>query len=110
MSSIHGLFGLAALLALAWCLSAERWHIPVRIVVGGVGLQIALAILLIKFPPATAVFFLLDDGVAALEKATDAGTSLVFGYLGGARAAIRGSQAGRELHPRLQGFSAGARH
>ena len=83
MSSIHGLFGLAALLALAWCLSAERWHIPVRIVLGGVGLQIALAILLIKFPPATAVFFLLNDGVAALEKATGAGTSLVFGYLGG---------------------------
>ena len=29
------------------------------------------------------MFFLLNDGVAALEKATGAGTSLVFGYLGG---------------------------
>ena len=81
---MFGLFGLAALLALAWCLSAERWHIPYRVVLGGVALQIGLAVLLIKFPPATAFFFMLDDGVAALQKATDAGTGLVFGYLGGA--------------------------
>ena len=80
----HGLFGLAALLALAWCLSAERWHVPLRVVFGGIGLQIGLAVLLIKFPPATALFFMLDDGVAALQKATDTGTGLVFGYLGGA--------------------------
>ena len=71
---MFGLFGLAALLALAWCLSAERWHIPYRVVLGGVALQNGLAVLLIKFPPATAFFFMLDDGVAALQKATDAGT------------------------------------
>jgi CNT family concentrative nucleoside transporter len=80
----HGLLGLAALLLVAWCLSAARWHIPLRIVSGGILLQIALAALLIKFPPATAFFLLLNDGVAALQKATDSGTSLVFGYLGGA--------------------------
>lgn len=84
MPGVHGLFGLAALLALAWCLSAGRWHVPLRIALGGVALQIGLAILLIKFPPATALFFMLNDGVAALQKATDAGTGLVFGYLGGA--------------------------
>jgi concentrative nucleoside transporter, CNT family len=80
----HGLLGLAALLLVAWCLSAGRWHIPLRIVFGGIFLQIALAVLLIKFPPATAFFLLLNDGVAALQKATDTGTGLVFGYLGGA--------------------------
>ncbi len=81
---MFGLFGLAALFTLAWCLSADRWHIPVRVVLGGVALQLALAVLLIKFPPATAFFFMLDSGVAALQKAADAGTALVFGYLGGA--------------------------
>ncbi len=81
---MFGLFGVAAFLALAWCLSAERWHIPIRVVLGGVALQLALAVLLIKFPPATAVFLTLDKGVGALQKATDAGTALVFGYLGGA--------------------------
>jgi CNT family concentrative nucleoside transporter len=80
----HGLFGLSALLVLAWCLSADRWKIPLRTVLGGVALQIGLAVLLIKFPPATAFFFKLNDGVAVLQKATDAGTTLVFGYLGGA--------------------------
>jgi CNT family concentrative nucleoside transporter len=80
---LHGVFGLVALLVLAWCLSEQRWHVPVRIALGGVLLQIGLAILLIKFPPATVVFFKLNDAVGALQKATDAGTGLVFGYLGG---------------------------
>ncbi|MGO9007144.1 MAG: NupC/NupG family nucleoside CNT transporter [Beijerinckiaceae bacterium] len=84
MAILHGLLGVAALLVLAWCLSEQRLHIPVRIVLGGVFLQIALAVLLIKFPPATAVFFTLNHAVGALQEATDAGTGLVFGYLGGA--------------------------
>jgi CNT family concentrative nucleoside transporter len=83
MAVVHGLFGLAVLLGLAWCLSASRWTVPLRAVLGGVGLQIGLAVLLIKFPPATKVFFALNDGVDALQRATDAGTALVFGYLGG---------------------------
>jgi concentrative nucleoside transporter, CNT family len=83
MFAVHGLLGVAALLALAWCLSEDRWRIPLRIVLGGIGLQFGLAVLLIEFPPATALFFLLNDGVAALEKATAVGTALVFGYLGG---------------------------
>jgi len=52
----HALFGFAALLLVAWCLSAKRWQVSVRIEAGRVFLQIALAILLIKLPPATAVF------------------------------------------------------
>ncbi len=84
MAILHGLLGVAALLVLAWCLSEQRLHIPVRIVLGGVFLQIALAVLLIIFPPATAVFFTLNHAVGALQEATDAGTGLVFGYLGGA--------------------------
>jgi len=48
-----------------------------------IALQIALALLLLRFPPATRLFFLLDDAVNALQRATDAGTSFVFGYLSG---------------------------
>ena len=77
------LLGLAGILTLAWCVSEDRWRIPRRTVVGGIALQIALALLLLRFPPATRLFFLLDDAVNALQKATDAGTSFVFGYLGG---------------------------
>jgi CNT family concentrative nucleoside transporter len=39
--------------------------------------------LFLKFPPAASVFLLLNEGVEALQKATNAGTGFVFGYLGG---------------------------
>ncbi len=84
MTILHGLLGLAALLAIAWLLSENRREPPWRIILGGVLLQIGLAILFIKFDPAAKAFLLLNEMVGALQKATDAGTSLVFGYLGGA--------------------------
>jgi CNT family concentrative nucleoside transporter len=80
---MRGLFGLAALLAIAWVLSEDRRRIPWRAVVAGVLLQVALAVLLLGFPPANAVIFLLNDGATALQKATETGTGFVFGYLGG---------------------------
>lgn len=83
MSVVHGAFGLLGLLAVAWLLSESRWQVPIRVVVAGVALQIGLALLFLKFPPATSVFIVLNDVVGALQKATDAGTALVFGYLGG---------------------------
>jgi CNT family concentrative nucleoside transporter len=81
---LQGLFALAVLLAIAFALGEDRRAIPLRVVAGGVLLQIALAALLIKFPPAVAIVLKITDGVEALQKATDAGTSLVFGFLGGA--------------------------
>jgi concentrative nucleoside transporter, CNT family len=79
---MRGLLGLAALLAIAWALSEDRRRIPWRTVIAGIALQWALALLLF-FPPARAVIFLLNDGATALQSATQAGTSFVFGYLGG---------------------------
>ncbi|HUB95575.1 MAG TPA: nucleoside transporter C-terminal domain-containing protein [Stellaceae bacterium] len=79
-----GIWGIAALLLLAWVLSEDRFHVPVRIVVIGVLLQFALAVLFLRFKPAANAFLLLNDGVEALQSATDAGTGFVFGYLGGA--------------------------
>ena len=80
---MRGLLGLAALLAIAWALSEDRRRIPWRTVIAGVALQWALALLLLFFPPANALIFLLNDGATALQNATQAGTSFVFGYLGG---------------------------
>jgi CNT family concentrative nucleoside transporter len=83
MMIARGFLGIAAILALAWCVSENRRAVPLRTVLGGVILQLALAALLLRFPPAARVFLLLDDAVNALQKATDAGTSFVFGYLSG---------------------------
>jgi CNT family concentrative nucleoside transporter len=79
--SVAGVF---VLTALAW-LAGEDRRAPVwRIVAAGLGLQFALALLFLRFPGTTAVFAAFNDGVLALQRATEAGTSLVFGYLGGA--------------------------
>jgi concentrative nucleoside transporter, CNT family len=80
---MRGLLGIAALLLLAWAISEDRWRVPWRVVVAGVILQVAVALVLLKLPPVAKAFLLLNDGVEALQKATDAGTGFVFGYLGG---------------------------
>src|SRR5437764_6989422 len=81
---MRGLLGIAALLGLAWVLSEDRFRVPWRVVIAGMLLQFALALLFLHFPPAASAFLLLNDAVEALQKATNAGTGFVFGYLGGA--------------------------
>jgi concentrative nucleoside transporter, CNT family len=80
---LRGLLGIAVILFFSWAVSEDRSRVPWRIVVVGVLLQFGLALLFLKFPPAAAAFMLLNRGVDALQKATDAGTGFVFGYLGG---------------------------
>ena len=80
---IQGLAGIAGLLLLAWILSENRRAIPWRAIGAGFVLQLVLALLFLKLPFAKDAFLALNDALVALEKATQAGTSLVFGYLGG---------------------------
>jgi CNT family concentrative nucleoside transporter len=80
---MRGLLGIAILLLIAWAISEDRFRVPLRVVIAGVLLQFVVALVLLKFPPAAKAFLLLNDGVQALQKATDAGTGFVFGYLGG---------------------------
>jgi CNT family concentrative nucleoside transporter len=75
--------GIAAILALAWALSENRRTVPFRTVAVGLLLQIALALLLLKVPPAREGLFALNGAVDALMAATKAGTAFVFGYAGG---------------------------
>jgi concentrative nucleoside transporter, CNT family len=91
---MRGVLGIAALLGLAWLLSENRWRIPIRTVVTGLALQFLLALLLIRLPPAASVFLLLNRAVDALQRATDAGTSFVFGYLGGGPLPFAESETG----------------
>jgi len=92
MGILRGLGGLLGLVVIAWALSEDRRRVPWRVVGAGILLQISLA-LLIKLPPVASAFLLLNDGVGALQKATDAGTAFVFGYLAG------GPQPFAEIHP-----------
>src|SRR4051795_11371023 len=77
------LLGIAAILAFAWVISEDRHRVAWRLVFAGVALQAVLALLFLKFPPAAASFLLLTHAVEAIQRATEAGTGFVFGYLGG---------------------------
>ena len=76
--------GIAVIIAAAWLLSENRAAFPWRTVAVGLLLQIALALLLLKIPPARNALFALNGVVDALSAATRAGTAFVFGYVGGA--------------------------
>jgi concentrative nucleoside transporter, CNT family len=85
---MRGMLGILVLLALAWALGERRSdesdrRIPWRTVIVGLGLQITLAMLLIRLPPASRILLLLNKAALALQEATDRGTAFVFGYLGG---------------------------
>jgi CNT family concentrative nucleoside transporter len=80
---VIGLFGIVVLLGFAVLCSENRAGIRPRTVLGGLALQLVLAIVLIDFPPARQVMLALNHAVDALQTATDSGTGFVFGYLGG---------------------------
>ncbi len=80
---LQSLLGIVVLVGFAWVLSEDRRAFPLRTVVAGLLLQIVLAFLLLKIPAARAALLSLNGVVAALSTATKAGTSFVFGYVGG---------------------------
>ena len=82
--ALQSLFGFFALHALAWLVSERRAAVAWRPVIAGMVLTVALAVLFLKLPLFSEVFLWLNRAVGALDRATQAGTSFVFGYLGGA--------------------------
>jgi concentrative nucleoside transporter, CNT family len=96
---VRGVLGFFLLLLLAWALG-ERRHgddrgpIPWRTVVAGLTLQVVLALLLLRLPPAAHALLLLNRLALALQEATDQGTAFVFGYLGGGALPFTETSAG----------------
>jgi len=79
----QALAGIVGLLLLAWLFSEKRREVPWRAIAAGLALQLVLALLLLKLPGVNEAFLSLNNLLNFIEKATEAGTSLVFGYLGG---------------------------
>ncbi len=83
----QGLVGIAAILLLCWAVSEDRrraFHPAAgRLICVGLVVHVGLALLLLKLPEAREVFLWLNHVVSAVDRATMAGTSFVFGYLGG---------------------------
>ncbi|MCY3570669.1 MAG: nucleoside:proton symporter [Chloroflexi bacterium] len=83
MLYFQAVLGIILIVGLAWALSENRRAFPWRTAAVGLTIQFALAALLIKVPGSQIVFEWIGDGVDALVRSTEAGTTLVFGFLGG---------------------------
>ena len=83
MAELQPVLGLGVLIAVAWLVGGVRRAFPWRLVAAGLAIQFAVALILIRMPGSQQVFVWFNDGVLALQKATEAGTALLFGFLGG---------------------------
>ncbi|KUO58401.1 MAG: nucleoside:proton symporter [Alphaproteobacteria bacterium BRH_c36] len=80
---LQSALGLIALPLIAWALSENRRALSGRVIAAGLGLQFAIALLLLKVPGSATLFVWLNDAFLALNEAAKTGTGVVFGYLGG---------------------------
>jgi concentrative nucleoside transporter, CNT family len=80
---LQSALGICVIVAVAWLFSENRREFPWRVVLGGLALQATLALLLLKVPLAQRALLDLNGVVGALTTATRAGTSFVFGVVGG---------------------------
>jgi concentrative nucleoside transporter, CNT family len=83
MQELQSAFGIAALLAIAWIISENRGAVSFRQAAIGLAVTFATAALFLKVPEVTTVFSAINHAVDAIADATKAGTSFVFGYVGG---------------------------
>ncbi len=83
VENLQSALGIAALIAFAWLISENRRAVSWRRAAVGLAITVALAIIFLKIPPVRAAFAAANGAVDAIASATRAGTSFVFGYLGG---------------------------
>src|SRR5258706_3141940 len=81
--ALHALLGMGGLLAIAGTASESRKHVPWKAIGAGIALQLILAVLFLKVDFFKNLFLKINDALNVLERATQAGTGMVFGYLGG---------------------------
>jgi CNT family concentrative nucleoside transporter len=83
MQNLQSGLGIAAIVVFAFAISENRRAVSWKNAAIGIALTFVLALLFLKIPPVRAAFAYANHAVDAVAAATRAGTSLVFGYLGG---------------------------
>ncbi len=91
---MQALLGILVLLGVAWLASEDRRHVALRPILVGLALQFAIAVVLLRFAPVRNTLLLLNHVVYAIEAATRAGTTFVFGFLGGGNPPFATTDAG----------------
>jgi len=80
---VQSIAGLVVFAGIAWLISENRTKVSIKIIVAGIAIQLAVGFILLKLPVFRDFFISLNRLVLSLEESTAAGTSMVFGYLGG---------------------------
>jgi len=83
MQSLQSALGIVAIVAFAWLISENRRAVSWRRALGGLAITFALAAIFLKVPPIRDAFASVNGAINAIAAATRAGTSFVFGYVGG---------------------------
>src|SRR5258708_10159532 len=83
MQNLQSAFGIFALLAIAWIVSEDRRGVAWRRAAVALIVTSATGVLLWRWPAVTRLFAAINNAVDAIAAASKAGTSFVFGYLGG---------------------------
>jgi CNT family concentrative nucleoside transporter len=81
MQKYVGLLGVLVILGIAYALSTDRKAIKPRVVAWGLGLQLALALFILKVPVGHRIFEALGAAVTQLLDFSKVGSSFVFGNL-----------------------------
>ncbi len=81
--NVQSIAGLVVFACIAWLISENRTKVSIKIIVAGIAIQLAVGLILLKLPVFRDFFISLNRLVLSLEESTAAGTSMVFGYLGG---------------------------
>jgi CNT family concentrative nucleoside transporter len=79
MQNLTSVFGIVAMIALAWLMSSHKDKFPWRTVLCGLALQLAFAVVFLKTSQGEWIFEQVDRIFVALLGCVDAGTSFVFG-------------------------------
>jgi concentrative nucleoside transporter, CNT family len=83
MLQLQSAFGVLALLAIAWACGENRRAVSPRQAVIGLAATLVTAVVLLKLPVVAHAFGAINDAVGAISAAARAGSSFVFGYVGG---------------------------
>jgi CNT family concentrative nucleoside transporter len=81
MQVFRGVLGLAVIIGLAWLLSSSKRRFPLKVVIGGLVLQLILALLVLKTQAGHAVFQAIGHFIDLILVSADAGAGFVFGPL-----------------------------
>ncbi|MEM6473098.1 MAG: Na+ dependent nucleoside transporter N-terminal domain-containing protein, partial [Planctomycetota bacterium] len=78
MERLICVLGLATFVLLAWLVSSNRTRFPLRVVVGGLLLQLGLAFLVLKTAGGQFAFKAIGDAFTLVMKSVDAGSGFLF--------------------------------